>query len=319
MKRRIIEWDQGWNSIQEGIMNVKRIIAEGLPENQVNAPVYVDIYTIIYNMCVQKPPHDYAQQFYDKYQKTFEEHITSTVLPSLKAKHDEFLLQEFVKSWADHKVMLRWMSRAFSYLDRYFLTLRSLLGLNEVALKCYRDLVYREVNADVRVAALRLFNKERKGGEIDRAQLKNVIDIFVEIGAGRMDAYEKDFEGYMLTDTRDYYSRIASRWILEDSYTSYMMKAEECLRRERDIVSHYLHPSSEKMLVGIVTHWLLVVYANQLIGKKHSESGWGGGCLTIDNMEELSRKFIAAVVLEQQAPAQCSTLYQQAEDAAMQE
>ncbi|PQQ16421.1 cullin-1 [Prunus yedoensis var. nudiflora] len=319
MQFRIIEWDQGWNFIQEGIMNLKKRIAKGSSENQASSTEIVDMYTTVYNMCTQKPPYEYTEPLYDRYQRTFEEHITSTVLPSLKAKHEEFLLQEFVKSWGDYKVMLRWMSRSFAYLDRYFLDRRSLPGLKEAAVNYYRDLVYREVNAKVREAAIRLIDKEREGGEIDSALLKNVIDIFVEIGAGRRDAYEKDFEGYMLTNTRDYYSRKASRWILEDNYTNYMLKAEECLRRERDIVSHYLHPSSEKMLVETVKHWLLVVYANQLIGKKRSESGCGGDCLTVDNIEELSKKFIAAVVLEQQVPAQCSTLFEQAEDAAMQE
>ncbi|PQQ16419.1 cullin-1 [Prunus yedoensis var. nudiflora] len=296
MERIIIGWDQGWNSIQEGIMNIKRRIAEGLPENQVNAPVYVDIYTTIYNMCIQKPPHDYAQQFYDKYQKTFEEHLTSTVLPSLKAKHDEFLLQEFVKSWADHKVMLRWMSRAFSYLDRYFVAQRRLPGLKEAAIICYCNLVYQEVNANVREAAIRLIDEEREGGEIDRALLKNVTDIFVEIGVGQMDAYEKDFEGYMLNDTRDYYSRRASRWMLEDSYTSYMLKAEACLRRERDIVSHYLHPRSERKLVAIVEHELLVFYKTQLTKKKHSDSG-SSTSPGDDNVEYLSRKLAANRIL----------------------
>lgn len=33
----------------------------------------------IYNMCTQKPPHDYSQQLYDKYQESFVEYINSTV------------------------------------------------------------------------------------------------------------------------------------------------------------------------------------------------------------------------------------------------
>ncbi|PQP92571.1 cullin-1-like [Prunus yedoensis var. nudiflora] len=97
-----------------------------------------------------------------------------------------------------------------------------------------------------------------------------------------MDVYEKDFEGCMLTDTRDYYSSKLSRWILEDSY---IMKAEECLRRDWDIVSHYLHPSSEKRLVETVKYWLGVVHGTQLIEKKHSESG-SSARLTIDNVQE---------------------------------
>lgn len=68
-------------------------------------------------------------------------------------------------------------------------------------------------------------DKEREGEQIDRALLKNVIDIFVEIGMGQMESYEKDFEALMLSDTGAYYSRKASNWILEDSCPDYMLKA----------------------------------------------------------------------------------------------
>jgi len=63
------------------------------------------------------------------------------VLPSLREKHDEFMLRELVKRWANHKIMVRWLSRFFHYLDRYFIARRSLPPLNEVGLTCFRDLV----------------------------------------------------------------------------------------------------------------------------------------------------------------------------------
>jgi hypothetical protein len=48
------------------------------------------------------------------------------VLPALKEHRDEFLLKELHKRWDNHKVMVRWLSRFFTYLDRY-LALLSLL------------------------------------------------------------------------------------------------------------------------------------------------------------------------------------------------
>jgi hypothetical protein len=65
---------------------------------------------------------------------------------------------------------------------------------------------------------------EREGEQIDRALLKNVLGIFVEIGMGNMDAYETDFESSMLQDTAAYYSRKAASWIEEDSCPDYMLK-----------------------------------------------------------------------------------------------
>ncbi|KAL0459634.1 UNVERIFIED_CONTAM: Cullin-1 [Sesamum latifolium] len=102
----------------------------------------------------------------------------------------------------------------------------------------------------------------------------------------------------MLEDTAAYYSRKASDWIVEDSCPDYMLKAEECLKKEKDRVSHCLHSSSEAKLleiskltpslaakvsvvaynfgVGIklaeqkVQNELLVLYTNQLLEKEQS-------------------------------------------------
>ena len=63
------------------------------------------------------------------------------VLPSIREKHDEFMLRELVKRWANHKVMVRWLSRFFHYLDRSFIPRRSLPPLKDVGLTCFRDLV----------------------------------------------------------------------------------------------------------------------------------------------------------------------------------
>ncbi|RYR13227.1 hypothetical protein Ahy_B04g070339 isoform E [Arachis hypogaea] len=283
-ERKTIDLEQGWDFMQKGIMKLKNIL-EGLPEPQFSSEDYMMLYTTIYNMCTQKPPHDYSQQLYDKYKEAFEEYILSTVLPSLREKHDEFMLRELVKRWANHKIMVRWLSRFFHYLDRYFIARRSLPPLNEVGLTCFRDLVYKELNGKVRDAVISLIDQEREGEQIDRALLKNVLDIFVEIGMGQMDHYENDFEASMLKDTSAYYSRKASNWILEDSCPDYMLKAEECLKREKDRVAHYLHSSSEPKLLEKVQHELLSVYANQLLEKEHS------GCHALLRDDKVLSKF----------------------------
>lgn len=323
MERKIIELDQGWEYMEKGITKLKRIL-EGLPEPPFTSEEYMMLYTTIYNMCTQKPPHDYSQQLYDKYREAFEEYITSTVLPSLKEKHDEFMLRELVRRWLNHKVLVRWLSRFFHYLDRYFIARRSLPALNEVGLACFRDLVYQEVKANARDAVITLIDKEREGEQIDRALLKNVIDIFVEIGMGQMELYEQDFEAQMLEDSGAYYRRKASTWISKDSCPEYMLKAEECLKRERDRVSHYLHISSEQKLVEKVQDELLVVNGTQLLEKDQS------GCRALlrdDKVEDLSRMYRlyhkipkgldpVSTIFKQHVIAEGTALVQQADDAA---
>jgi len=322
-ERKIIELETGWEFMQKGITKLKNIL-EGIPEQQFNSEEYIMLSTTIYNMCTQKPPQDYSQQLYDRYRDSFEEYITSMVLPALREKHDEFMLRELVKRWGNHKIMVRWLSRFFNYLDRYFIARRSLPALNEVGLMCFRDLVYQEIKNNVRDAVITLIDREREGEQIDRALLKNVLGIFVEIGMGNMDAYENDFESAMLDDTASYYSRKAASWILEDSCPDYMLKAEECLKREKERVSHYLHSSSETKLLEKVQNELLSQYESQLLEKEHS------GChalLRDDKVDDLSRMYRlfcripkglepVAQIFKQHVTGEGTSLVKHAEDAA---
>lgn len=63
------------------------------------------------------------------------------MLPSLQDKHGEFLLKELVFRWKNHKLMVRWLSRFFYYLDRYFITRRSLMPLKKVGWDSFKTRV----------------------------------------------------------------------------------------------------------------------------------------------------------------------------------
>ena len=64
-----------------------------------------------------------------------------------------------------------------------------------------------------RAAILQAIEKEREGDQIDRALLKNNLDIFIEVGMNTMEAYEADFEAALLVETSDFYKRKAAAWI----------------------------------------------------------------------------------------------------------
>jgi len=48
------------------------------------------------------------------------------VLPALRHQHNDFLLTELTKRWANHKIMNKWMRLFFMYLDRYYVKHHSL-------------------------------------------------------------------------------------------------------------------------------------------------------------------------------------------------
>ncbi|GAY60755.1 hypothetical protein CUMW_204500 [Citrus unshiu] len=177
--------------------------------------------------------------------------MSSTVFPSLSEKHDEHLLRELVKRFANHKVMVKWLALCFNYLERYYIRQRALPTISEIGLTCFRDLVFDALKHKAKDVVIALIDREREGEEIDRALLKN-----------------------------------ASNWILSDSCPDYMIKAEECLEKERDRVSHYMHSSSAQKLVEKVEHELLVVNAIQLFEKEQAECR---ALLKEDRVDDLSR------------------------------
>lgn len=63
------------------------------------------------------------------------------VLPSLREKHDEFMLKELLRQWSNHRLMFRWLSRFFDHLERHYVKKSKKPNLSAVALTCFRNLV----------------------------------------------------------------------------------------------------------------------------------------------------------------------------------
>ncbi|XP_074345657.1 cullin-1-like [Apium graveolens] len=321
--RKIVKLDEGVAILMRGVKKLERIL-EGLHDLQFTSDEYIEAYTSVYNLCTQKPPHDYSQQLYEKYLDVFKEYIDSTVLPSLSQKHDVFMLRELAKRWENHKVMIRWLSRFFYYLDRYYISRRSLPSLSESGLNCFRDMVYDKLKVKAVEAVIALISREQEGEQIDRAILKSITEIIIQLGKGKNDYYEQDIEKAVLENASSYYSRKASKWISEDSCPDYMIKVEESLKKEKERVSHYLHSSTEPKLLENVLNELLVAHRNQILEKEHS------GCRVLlqdDKVEDISRMFRlfskipeglepVSKMFKQHITSEGTALVQQAEDAA---
>ncbi len=70
-----------------------------------------------------------SPRLYDRYEKVLQSYL------KLKARDDIYnsegdLGEVLVQKWENHKLMVRWMRRIFSYLDRYHVKFNSLPTLN---------------------------------------------------------------------------------------------------------------------------------------------------------------------------------------------
>lgn len=198
------------------------------------------------------------------------------------------MLRELVKRWDNHKLMVRWLSRFFNYLDRYYITRHSLAALKDVGMLCFRDTVFAELKGPIKDSVLSLVDRERGGEQIDRPLVKNVLGLFVEMGMGGMEAYEADFEAHALTNAAHFYAAQAAAWVATDSCPEYMVKAEECLKAEKERVDAYLHATSEPKLLKEVEREVLTTHETALLEK---EASGAEALLRGDRLDDLGRMF----------------------------
>mmetsp|Transcript_19398 Transcript_19398/g.41007 ORF Transcript_19398/g.41007 Transcript_19398/m.41007 type:complete len:752 (+) Transcript_19398:221-2476(+) len=294
MNPQVIALDEGWNALKVGgVQKIEEILEDmqgGVYKNRISTEEYSKLYTMVYSMCTQKPPNNWSEPLYKNYCDAIKDYLTARILPRIKEKHDESMLKELVRRWDNHKLMVRFLSHVFKYLDRFYVKRLSLPELSDVGSQSFHEIVFNAVKREVRTAILELIRREREGETVDKKLIQQVVEIFVEMGGSRnsLEVYVTDFEEMLLSTTAEYYSRESVKWAEKDSFPEYMRKAEDRLKQEQERVAHYLHSSTEEKLLKVCDEQLLQGPEQALLEKENS------GCevLLLDNKtEDLSRMF----------------------------
>ena len=271
-KKVMYDLDSGWNDeiIPKAIEPLKVLLDEGIKGEGLSNKAYAHTYSVCYNLCTQKHPYNYSVELYQRHGQVIVDYLTQTVVPSLHDKHDSFLLHEVCRRWSNHKIMNRWMKSFFMYLDRYYVQYHSLPKLADAGLTHFKDIVYEELKKDVTNAVLFQINEERDKIPIDRSLLKNVVDLYVQMGVGSIEVYEEDLEAPFLTSTKEYYARKADEWMAVDDSPSYLMKVEKVIEEEKDRVINYLNNATDNKLMSVLDIELLGSKKMELLEKEGS-------------------------------------------------
>ena len=73
---------------------------------------YMDIYTKVYNLCIQQI-EGFQAELYDRYTKSIASYLEREVMPRLQDLSGETLLVELELRWGNHQVMVKWMRHFF--------------------------------------------------------------------------------------------------------------------------------------------------------------------------------------------------------------
>jgi hypothetical protein len=142
------------------------------------AEAYILAYSIVYKLADDE--HDSSKKLFEFYN----EKITSFMVDTCKAlqtESSENLLEAFLKYTEKSKILIHWMRKVFSYLDKFY-TINNKVGtLFENALKNYYNNLFLPLKQKLISALNTLINNHRDGKVVEIMKIVKVIKIFRQV------------------------------------------------------------------------------------------------------------------------------------------
>lgn len=290
MNKPTIELEDGWGQVKE--KGISRLISFLEDNEQANFPraLYSELYTIVYNMCTQQRLKNFTKQIYDRYGDTLENYINQYLLPSLKPNDSSLSFMKSIRlSWEKYKNMTKWMKHFCQYLDRHHVMQNNLPNLQLVSDSKFISLVLDEFREQVVLNFKEMFEKDRKGEELDREILRDVFRMAsvldcsgqgtgnqaVQINSQSLIKADHlklcpEIEKHILDQTTEFFIRISSAWLTDDNLSDYLKKAEEHLKIDRIRV---VFTMNESAAIKVETRTLEVVIKDNIHKLLEKETG----------------------------------------------
>ena len=268
--------DNGWTLIKEkGFKPLELVLDAGRDyrtrHGQNGPQAWGEIYTLIYRMCIQRdPPGALSQGLYTRVSETLAEYLINTAIPALDQVRGPFLLKELNRRWQNHKLMVKWVTRTFSYVDRYYVKRYEKPSLEKLGIMAFKEQVYERIKEQVRNAILEMIKRERGGEVVNRSLIKQVLELFAEMGMGQMEVYTTEFESPFLENTAEFYKREAAVWVEDDTFPAFLSKADKALKMEKERAQQYLQTQTQEKLLQVVENEVLHRHQKRMLEKEHS-------------------------------------------------
>ena len=261
----------------------------------VSGQAIVNLYNIIFKIATRPVRnceihgYDGTHWVYERYcqdTKRYMQQVAYVNLANAKSQGMQELLKEWVFRWNALKLMMRSLVAVFQYLDRFYingLNVRSKkLTVRQQAVRLYYDYVFIPFGMDVSNGVLQLIEKYRAGEEIDVVQLRQVINVFIEIGMHRKPDERVNSVEYALAPynqfiaervyqaSRKHYSALSVQWMEQLSLPDYLNRVVSVLDTEKRQASEYLHQSSIASLIATINSALIGDNAAELLSRPAS-------------------------------------------------
>jgi len=267
--------DDGFSKVKKTGLEPFVKMVEGGDRNFFKAKEFIELFDVVFKMCIQREPYNWSAGLYEKYSNELLQYCLDTAKPKLDTAKNSFdhtaLLKEWRLRWSNFKTVLKGFSKIFMYLDKFYTQNADRLATKLQGYKIYKENVFDTFVGPVRNAILNCITKERNGEEQDRNLLKECVEVFVEMGQNYQDKgikiYQIELEKYLLDHIADHYRRSANTWMSQDECPAYLAKAERILSEEKGRVESYLHRTTLDSFLKECYARVLKAHQNDLLRK----------------------------------------------------
>jgi len=266
-----------WNLLKNAIHEIHKKNASGLS--------FEELYRNAYNMVL----HKYGDKLYNGLNGVVDKHLKE-IADDVAGANDDKFLYALNEAWGDHTQSMLMIRDILMYMDRVYVVHNNVSTVYDLGLMLFRENVARHQKIKPRLlnVLLSLIRKERTGEVINRAIIKNITQMLVDLGINSRTVYEEDFEKHFLDTSSSFYKVESQTFISSNSASEYMKKVEKRLNEEMERVKHYLDPGTESKIKEVTERELITAHMKTLVEML------GSGMVSMlkdDKIEDLTRMY----------------------------
>ena len=208
----------------------------------------------------------------------------------ISSKPKDELIDLFIKQTENINILLYWLNRIFTYLDRFYLKARNkkLLAVNEM--KLYKEIYFNPLKDDIYKELSKFIKQDRNGNKESRKKIKSIMRILndMDISEPKVikennkiiwvmneyykktddDIYKKEwYEKYFKEETIQFAKEKAEKEIKEKTIFEFILSQLKYLEEEKERQEDYINVKYHD-IINKVNYQYLLENVEELVKKE---------------------------------------------------